>query len=193
MEHNELDKMMDEWLDRASAERKKAEPHPGFEQRMLARIHNRMARRKFFFRWQSLATAATVTVVVCMFLAHFTDYRRKQNNLLGKSSVQMRPYNARSSQEEKAVIVIPPIRRPAMVIPPHARESLPRQDVFPSVQLSQQDRLLFAYVQAVNSGTITGIIEERQERPIEISHVEEVPKTEISRIEIEPLTIERLP
>jgi hypothetical protein len=193
MEHDQLDKMLDEWLERASAERRKTEPRPGFEQRMIARLHNRMARRNLLFRWQSLATAATITVVACMFLAHFTDHRRKQNNLPGKSSDQMRPYATRQSPEEKAANMPHPMRRPAMLIPLHARESLPRQDVFPSIQLSQQDRLLFAYLRAVSSGTVRGIIEEGQDRPIEIGHVEEVPKIEISRIEIEPLTIERLP
>jgi hypothetical protein len=193
MEHDQLDKMLDEWLDRALAECGKVEPRPGFEQRMIARIHSRVARKTLFFGWRSLATVATVLGVACMFLAYFTHHRGKQNNLAGESIVQLQQHEARPSQEEKAAITTHRMRRPAIVIPLYAPESLPRQDVFPSAHVSQQDRLLFAYVRAVKSGKIAGVIEESQDRPIEISKVEEVPKTEISQIEIKPLSIEPLP
>jgi hypothetical protein len=193
MEHDQLDKMLDEWLDRASEERGNVEPRPGFEQRMIAGIHNRAARKTLFFGWRSLATAATVVVVACMFLARITEHRGKQTNLAGKSIVQLQQHDARPSQEEKAAITPHRMRKPAIVIAAHTPESLPRQDVFPSAQVSQRDRLLFDYIRAVKSGKIDGVIEESQGRPIEISKVEESPKTEISQIDIKPLSIEPLP
>lgn len=193
MEHDQLDRMLDEWLDRASAERGKTEPRPGFEQRIMAGIHNRKARRSFPFGWKALATATAVAVVACVFLAHFADDRGKQNPLPGESSVPMRIDDVLPSQMETSVIVPPPVPRPARVLQSHEPESLPRQEVFPSLRLSQQDRLLLAYVRAVHSGTITGISEERQDGPVETGRMEEIPGIEISAIEIEPLIIERLP
>lgn len=101
--------------------------------------------------------------------------------------------DAMPAQMETPVIAPPPVPRPARVLPSHEPESLPRQEVFPSLKLSQQDRLLLAYLRAVNSGMIAGISEERQDSPVETGRMEEIPGIEISAIEIEPLSMERLP
>ena len=64
MNREELDRELDEWLDRASAEYGTAETRPGFEARVIANVNSRLEKRRWRFRWLSLATAATAAVII---------------------------------------------------------------------------------------------------------------------------------
>ena len=63
MNREELDRELDEWLDRASAEYGTAEARPGFEARVIANVNSRLAKRRLRFGWVSLATAATAALI----------------------------------------------------------------------------------------------------------------------------------
>jgi hypothetical protein len=207
MERDRLDKMLDEWLDQTVAEFGRAQTRPGFEERIVAGLHNRMARGRLWFRWQALAAAATVAFVFlfCVIFARFTDHGGKHvtSNYSGGSRAGLQPNIGGTSTSEKDVMKPLPkrdagmrsphgAREPEFVNGEHAPKSLPRQDVFPSARLSNQDRLILDYVRSVSSGNIAGFMDDSEYHPIEITQVE-IPKPEISKLEIEPIRIEPLP
>ena len=76
MKGEELDKALDEWLDRASAEYGTAETRLGFEARVIANVNSRLEKRRWRFRRLSLATAATAVVIFAcyVFLAHVQEH-----------------------------------------------------------------------------------------------------------------------
>jgi hypothetical protein len=196
MERERLDKTLDEWLDRASTEFGRAEPDTEFEARIAVALHERTARRRLWFRWRALAAGATaVTVILFLaFLTHFTDRPEKHvaSNQPGGSKTGLE-LNHNSAATSAADVVKPRIaRRSEVVVSKQMRESLPRQNVFPSVRLSNQERLLLRCARSLSAGKIVGFLEDDEYRPVEFTKVE-IPITEISELVIEPIRIEPLP
>lgn len=206
MEHDSLDKMLDEWIDQAVAGFGKADARPGFEERMIAGLHGRLARRMPRFSWQAQAAVAgaVAMILLCVFFARFADHGGKEARSNIRAELNARSQNKNISTaalrrdlvEPIAEIKAKPQKANMTVVSQgvraeHSRESLPRQEVFPSAGLSDQDGRLLAYVRSMLSSGDIAFSDDNECRPIEINKVE-IPKNEISRLEIEPVTIEAL-
>ncbi len=64
MEHESLDKRLEQWLDDALKEIGNAEPRPGMEARVVENLRSRVQRRSSWFhqRWGWWLTAVTATI-----------------------------------------------------------------------------------------------------------------------------------
>lgn len=68
MNRDELDKELDEWLDRAAVEYGKAEIRPGFETRILAKLKGRLAKRRLHLPWIPVAAAFAAILFFSVYL-----------------------------------------------------------------------------------------------------------------------------
>ncbi len=68
MNREELDRELDQWLDRATSEYGRAEIRPGFESRIIANVNSRWEKRKWHFRWIPVAAAIAAILIFSPFL-----------------------------------------------------------------------------------------------------------------------------
>jgi hypothetical protein len=200
MNREELDRGLDEWLDRASAEYGTAETRPGFEARVIANVNSKLEKRGWRFRRLSLATAATAVVIFAcyVFLTRVQEHtatetasdkhQRSRSGLLDRAPREQFPSitKAASSTKQNA-------SRPG---PPKARENPEKH--FLSARLSDQERYLISFVQAVSAQTSTDTSESKS-GPLQMPNFEiptlQIPKAQISYIKIDmvelPVTLQR--
>ena len=57
MSREELDRKLDEWLDRAADEYGRTEIRPGFEARIIASVNSSSEKRTWHFHWAPIAAA----------------------------------------------------------------------------------------------------------------------------------------
>ena len=200
MKGEELDKALDEWLDRASAEYGTAETRVGFEARVIANVNSRIEKRQWGFRRLSLATAATAVVIFAcyVFLARVQEHPATETALdkpqKPKSALlDGAPRKQAPSTMQAAASIKKNAARPA---PPNARENPGRY--FLSTGLSDQERYLISFIQAVSAQTSTDT-SEAEPRPLWVPDFEiptfQIPKAQISFIKIDtvdlPITPQR--
>ena len=197
MERDRPDKVLDEWLDKATAEFGTAEPSPGFEQRMIAKVRAGVERRPVFYYWRLLALAAAIVVMIGAILGRYAIYDKKQtpNTSAGKPGIRLYRQEESPVRVEKAAVAPDVFSQSQASSAKPAGELAAKRDFAPAVkpQSWSQSRLLQAYVQAVASGEIAAIDDSANDRLIHISKVDEIPMTEISSIVVESLSIEPLP
>ena len=190
MKDEELDKALDEWLDRASAEFGAAEMRPGFEARVIANVNSRLEKRRWRFRRLSLAMAATAVVIFAcyVYLARVQKHpaietaldkpQEQKSDLLGGAPGKQLPSitQAASSRKQGAA------RRVSSI----ARE-VPNSQ-FLSAGLSDKERYLIAFVQAVSAQTSMDTSKAESE-PLQMPEFEipafQIPKAQISLIKID--------
>jgi len=133
MEDNERD-AIDRLIDGALASYADREPRPGFEQRLLYRIHA-SGRRKRVLRWW----AAAIPVAACVLGAAVFWPRRAPE--------PKRPVVA--TVRPAAPVVEPPIQLPpGAAIQTRRKRVLPRQAQFPApAPLTREERALLAFVE----------------------------------------------
>jgi|WetSurMetagenome_2_1015567.scaffolds.fasta_scaffold50613_3 hypothetical protein len=200
MKGEELDKALDEWLDRAAAEYGAAETRPGFEARVIANVNRRLEKRQWGFRRLSLAIAATAVIFVAcyVFLARVQEHPATETALdkpqKPKSALlDGAPRKQAPSTMQAAASIKKNAARPA---PPNARENSGRY--FLSTGLSDQERYLISFVQTVSAQTSTDVFEsgfgQLQMPDFEIPAFQ-IPKAQISLIMIDmvdlPMTLQR--
>ncbi len=69
MDRDELDKRLDDWIDSALEEYGRADPRPGIEMRIWARLKCRVARRCRWLRRRSAAWIAVAVTIVLVAVA----------------------------------------------------------------------------------------------------------------------------
>lgn len=200
MDREQLEKRFDEWLDLAAADFGRAKPRPGLEARIVARLHSRLMPRPWWRRWQIMTAAAAAVLIlsISVSLVRFQD--RRTQTVVSKDKAGetpgLKPYasgkSAIAKQQPGRIAVSRHAELPRPSTPETASTRLPRQVVFPSAGLSDQDRLLLAYARAVSEGTVAGLLDRDLSRPIEIPKLE-IPLLEIPKLEIAPIKIEPLP
>ena len=190
MKGEELDKALDEWLDRASAEFGAAETRSGFEARVIANVNSRLEKRRWRFRRLSLAMAATAVVIFAcyVYLARVQEHpaietaldkpQKKKSDLLDGAPGKQLPSitQAASSTKQGAARRVPSIAR-----------EVPNSQ-FLSAGLSDQERYLIAFVQAVSAQTSMDTSKAESE-PLQMPEFEipafQIPKAQISLIKID--------
>jgi hypothetical protein len=178
MNRGELDRKLDEWLDRASAEYGTAEARLGFEARVIANLNSRLAKRRLRFGWVSLATAATAALIFScyMLLTNFEDHHRTIEAVMVKQQGSGMP--AAPSQGQRSSIAAPAfstIRGTGKHVRPVKREI--SKERFLSAGISDQERYLISFVHAVSE-------QAGSEKPVAESGPLQMPEFEIPTIQI---------
>lgn len=172
MNREELDKRLDEWLDRAAAEYGRAGMRPGIEARVIANLNSRLEKRKRYFRWIPVAAAAAILVSsVLIFRTEFLE----QGPAKIASNKQIEVHSAPKPAGTAAVPATKPSPKPQRLNKPTGR--------FLSSGLSDQERYLIAFARAASDQNITGLSGERKFEPVQIPDLE-IPEFEIPEFEI---------
>ncbi len=194
MNREELDRELDEWLDRASAEYGRAETRPGFEARVVANVSSRLLKRRWRFRWVSMATAAAAILVFSSYvlLTHFQEHAATESVL--EKQRKPKPTLPNSAQQKQLLLTIraesSTKREAGKQVHPKAGE--PEKMPFLSARLSDQERYLIAFVQAISAQSSTGIPEAESE-PLQMPDLEiptlQIPQAQIFSFKIETVQL----
>jgi hypothetical protein len=194
MNREELDREINEWLDRASAEYGRAKTRPGFEARVIADVRSRLEKKRWYFRWISIATATAAILVFSSYvlLTRFQEHGAKEIVLekqreperdLTYDAPPERPPMISQAKSSKG-------RHPGMHVHPKAGES--EKTSFLSARLSDQERYLVYFVRAFSAQASAGI-PEAEPGPLQTPDLEipilQIPKAEISSIQIETVQL----
>jgi hypothetical protein len=178
------EKRIEQWLDSALREYGATEARQGLEGRIAARLAAesvKVARR----RWWVLAGAiATVAAVVGLGLDLGTPGRTSKEAAVSQSPlVHQRP----GDSDRSTIASSPQVNRPkASKQRKHAGPSvsivelrqLPRREVFPSRQPSEQYRLLAEYVQQTPAGEVASRIAQTNRADLHIQNLDIAPISE---------------
>jgi hypothetical protein len=192
MNREELNKELDEWLDRATSEYGRAEKRPGFETRVIAHLNSRLEKRKWHFRWIPITAAATAILLFSVYFGKRDDERR----FAPGGSGELLHINQRSGgavlqtrRDGEAV----PMLQEANTMQHWARRKRSDQPSgrFLSSGLSDQERYLIAFARAASEQDISGLSGEQKFEPVQIPELDlpefEIPEFEITSFEIEDL------
>ncbi len=154
-------------------------------------------------RWQPLAGAATLVLVLTVWIYHThfqhpavgtiassitassaTSSERSSAGVSAAGNAKAKPLPGRNAKAQNASVPVPlHSHTPGVKL---AGNAFPRQKVFPSPRLTEEDRLLVAYAQDVATGTVTPAGDPAMFPPFTLP-VLEIPRLEIPIVRIEPL------
>lgn len=148
MKRDELDRTLDEWLDRATREYGRVEPRSGFESRVVARVKSGLEPHGWRIGWRPLA----VTIAAALIIAVLVAYRNLRDRGPGERA---------SSEVVKKIVETPPKHLIALRMqttptaaarrstPPESRSRSERpRGRFLSSGITDQERYLIAFAQA---------------------------------------------
>jgi len=183
MNSEELDRALDEWLDRADADYGMAETRPGFEARIIANVNNRLAKRRLHFRWMSLATAATAILIFSCYVL----LTRIEDHPAGESVMQKQrsslPPIAKKEQPPLIVQAEPSAKLYAKKHVHTEVKDTPKSH-FLSARISDQERYLLSFVKTVSEQNFAGESGPLQMPDFELSTIQ-IPKAQVSSINID--------
>ena len=199
MNREELEKQLDDWLDQAAAGYGSTKARSGFEARIIANLNSRLEKRRWYFRWICFAAASAAVLLgsLYVFLPRRPNHAtteiaseisgKMQQGLQQSPPRQSRPNTFASELKAKRDIAQRPVRRSKRT----------EQSGFLSGRLTDQERYLIAFVQAVSAEGAVDTAQEFTFRPLQIPELEkiqalQIPKPEIPSIEIEALHIQTL-
>lgn len=161
MNRDELDKKLEEWLDRAAAEHGRADIRPGFEERIIADLHARLDKRRRNFFWIPIAAAITVAVIFSLYFIRpdFQDGRPKEISSLtpSKIAVERQGESPAKAHDQAAITVQSSMasfgspKTPVAANPPAAKPRPAETGRFLSSGLSDRERYLMAFVRLTSS------------------------------------------
>ena len=172
-------RFVDELLDASLRRYASAEPRPGLEGRVLAGVRARqqaMRRRTAWFWVAGLASAAAMATLLVISLAH--------RQPAPSPAIAKAPVTPSAPVVAKAVPATPrPVpHRPLRHVVPAAVDWRPQQ--FPTPRpLSEQEKLLVAYVQALKASPAASAPSAKQEVEPDLA----IPPLSITALKIEPL------
>ena len=198
MKHEQMDRQLDAWLDRAAVEYGRAETRPGFETRIIANVNRRAAARKQ--RIRRLAIAATATAVLVFSFWAILNRPLDRDPGVDTSQKPGIPDPVREQSSDNPLIATAKtaesiVKRNIYV------SSIPKQRVAEvsynrgllSGPISEEEHLLIAYVQSISIESEIETPEENAFQPLEIPETEIPPltirKLKVTSISIEPLEI----
>ena len=182
------ERFLDELLDSALAQYAQAEPRPGLEGRLLARLRSQPEPAAFSWRWLPMAAAAAAVVVAVLYFAGSRQARRPE------IAVQPQPAVAPAGTAQPGMPMAPSVAsgpaasRPAVRQPsaPRAPAAVPaaaRREQFPTpVALSEQEQFLVRLASQTPPQQLQALTRPRQEQPIQELRVE--------ALEIRPVAVE---
>jgi hypothetical protein len=186
MNREELDRELDKWLDRATAEYGSTEVRPGLEVRVIANVNSRLARRRLSLRWLSLATATTAILVLScyLFLTRFEDHPKvdsvtqegQQFSLPPVAKLEHSPSIVQAQSTAKGHIK----KRSPIAAGENAKTP------FLSAGLSNEERCLLSFVKTASIQDLTG---ESGSGQLRMPNFElptfQLPKAQVSSINID--------
>jgi hypothetical protein len=152
-------------------------------------------RKRLWFRWQALVPAAAVVILFLLALfPRITEHPGDKitSNRVEEPGIDLKQNDSATPTSENDADKPPKARKLEAVVDRHVQEPLPRQDVFPSAGLSNQESLRLTYAQSVSSANMIASVGDSESHPIQINKLD-TPEIEISKLEIEPIKIEPLP
>lgn len=199
MNREELEKQLDHWLDQAAAGYGSTEARSGFEARIIANLNSRLEKRRWPFRWICFAAASAAVLVgsLYVFLPRRPNHATTEiaSEISGKMQQGLQQSPPRQSQPSTIVSESPPHRKMAKRSMRKPRRT--EQSGFLSGRLTDQERYLIAFVEAVSAEGAADTPREFKLSPLQIPALEkiqalQIPKPEIPSIEIEALHIQTL-
>ena len=185
MNREELDRELDEWLDRAAAEYGRAETRPGFEKRVIANLNSRLEKRKWHFRWIPVAAAASAILLFSVYLLRTEFKNRPTSHITSRRPVELKTGPEQTLHKNSTgKVAIPAEKKMAR----HARSYKP-SGRFLSSGLSDQERYLIAFARAAAEQNIAGLYEKHEFEPLQIPEME-IPDFEIPSFEMTSFRIE---
>jgi hypothetical protein len=187
MNREDLDRELDTWLDRASAEYGRAESRVGLEARIIANVNNRLAKRRLHVRWLSLATAATAILIFsCYVLLTRIEDHPARESVMQKQRSSLPPI---VKQEQPPLIVQ---AEPSAKVYAKKHVHIEVKDTpkihFLSAKISDQERYLLSFVKTVSEQNFTGE-PEAESGPLQMPDFElstiQIPKAQVSSINID--------
>jgi hypothetical protein len=167
MNREELDRELDEWLDRAVEEFGKTEIKPGFETRIMANINSRLEKRAGLFHWVPVAVAIAV-VLFCLIYLTQSYIRNRENtqiaSIQGPNSnpqqlLKQAPETSSAAGNAKLIPAGVHAIRPRLAFRSRAETSEKPGGHFLSSGLSDQERYLIAFARAASEREISGLSE----------------------------------
>lgn len=146
----EREKFADEILDKALANYSQAEPRMGLEGRVLARLDEEKRARAWWWKWAWAPAAAALLIAGGLYLAR-PKTETPSTTSVAQKATPAATTTAPTTQPSvaQAVPQVKPHVRPSSQPRPALAVADARQPQFPAPQaLSEQDRLLLAYVRA---------------------------------------------
>jgi hypothetical protein len=203
MNREELDRELDVWLDRAAAEYSKAEIRPGFETRIIEKLNSRLAKRRWHFRWIPIATAVAATLLFSVYLLRNQFQDRGTSEIAserhpGSAAVPAAnadfagKYARRSDSGQSNTPILRSSTKESArhQVPPKAREA--EGGRFLSSGLSDRERYLIAFAQAISKETSQDIPEKTVLNPLQIPEAK-IPEFQVQDFEISSFEIKALP
>jgi hypothetical protein len=190
MNREDLDKRLDEWLDRATRKYGSAERRPGFEARIIANLNSRREKKRWYLRWAPAAVTVTAILAISVFMVRNSFQDRATTDMSSKEVVEVSPRLVPAVRTEgngsAAIPIVPAAKMPAG----------PVQTNFPSGRflssgLSDQERYLIAFARIASEQTITGLVENYEFEPPQMPDLE-IPAFMIPEFEITSFGIKDL-
>ena len=179
MKSDELDREIDEWLDRAATEYGKAVIQPGFETRILAKLDDRLAEKRWYFRWLPAAAAAAIILSFSVYWLHIQIANRTATEISSQMPAESEaqptqkaelagkiPRHSDSGQSNVSILEEPTKENVQQHDSQKARKV--QKEHFLSSGLSDRERYLIAYVRATSKETIQDIPDKTSSDPLEI-------------------------
>jgi hypothetical protein len=170
MNRDELDKTLEEWLDRAAADYGKSDIRPGFEARIIANLNSTPKEENKRIPWIAVLATATAILILVVGGTLLTKFQSPDKTQIALT----KPARTASAFRGGA-----PRKRPPEVIGKEAkggsvsaRPSIQKpkeigKEHFLSSQLTDQERYLLVYARIVSPG-ILGEVEKSEFTPTEI-------------------------
>jgi hypothetical protein len=200
MNAEELDRELDAWLDRATAEYGNAEIRPQFETRIIAKLNSGRIARRWHFRliWAVSAVAAILLISVYSLHDRFQSggIIRKQSEMHPESAAVQphTPNNHAKSfgfhQSGAPALVHSTKVSARFKDSPQTRESL--KERFMATGLSDRERYLISFVQAISQERSQDMPGDTLFDPLSISQAP-IPAFRIQDFQISAFEIEDLP
>jgi hypothetical protein len=201
MDRKQLDKTIDEWLDRAAADYGKAEARPGFEGRIIANLNSRLAARRWRLRWLTIAAVATVVVAFSVWTLLIKHQDHPINDAAFETAVKPKLPPERKSivmseSETKTAEFIENADSKKQVSPKQTRRMKVAEQKRLISRPTDQKRLLLAFARFASEGTVVEFSDKLEAQPVSIPKLEapaiQIPRLEIFNINIKPISAPNL-
>ncbi len=182
------DRFVDDLLDSALARYAQAEPRPGLEARLLARLRAEPEPAALGWRWLPMAAAAAVVVAAVLYFAGSRESRPPEVAVQPQPAVRPQvaapPVTAPGRQKEPAPVVSPTLAKQPSAPRALAKvaSTFGRRERFPTpAALSEQEQLLVRLVSRTPPQELQVLARKRQEEPI--------PELRVDALDIPPLVV----
>jgi hypothetical protein len=187
MNGEELDKELDEWLDRATSEYGRAETRPGFEARVIENLNSRLQRRKWFFRWIPVAATSAAILLFSVYYFHMEFKDHETSPIASRRPVELKTGPDQTVRKESAGNSAVPAANTAYAGKQAKRlRSDKPSGRFLSSGLSDQERYLIAFARAASEQNIIGLSDNHSFEPFQMPDFK-IPDFKITSFEFEHL------